>query len=409
MATAFLLGLLHLFVAHAHIITMRNPSRLVRLPESVWRASAAHHKASVRQLLDPGLLSSSSSSTSAQEHHVAKDGWTALDPQHPVFNFLIEYYGLKGLKGPRRLARWSPDPQCLVRHRDDDYDNDDADGILLEGASEDDFESTLHMRGAMMHEDGIVYSPSSFFGRGEANRKEEATRAASAYLWYHDVISQTLQAEPVLYCHGLHEFAMQYQPEGAPPPPSAKYQSHLPLRVSRQTINQAVERKGVHCTHLDALKYFAEAANPLNHYGSYSTLSRKHQLRLEQPACVHAQMDLIKMSLRLQPFVGADLVRECLQVALAARRLDVAASPYDATAYGLSPVPVETPQGRADYRQIQTNHMRQAEPVRQRLLDAYRTFLHLAFDQDTLRMASSSRMGATRVQNQSPQNVSQTA
>ena len=53
----------------------------------------------------------------------------------------------------------------------------------------------------------------------------------------------------------VHEWAMQYQPDGAPEPPSAKYQAHLPLRVSRETINKVVERKGVHCTHVDALRW----------------------------------------------------------------------------------------------------------------------------------------------------------
>ena len=40
--------------------------------------------------------------------------WMALDPIHPVYNFLIEYYGLKRRKGTRRLGRWSPDPGLLL-------------------------------------------------------------------------------------------------------------------------------------------------------------------------------------------------------------------------------------------------------------------------------------------------------
>ena len=31
-----------------------------------------------------------------------------------MYNFLIEYYGLGGTKGTRRLARWSPDPRLLL-------------------------------------------------------------------------------------------------------------------------------------------------------------------------------------------------------------------------------------------------------------------------------------------------------
>ena len=161
------------------------------------------------------------------------------------------------------------------------------------------------------------------------------------------------------------------------------------MRVSRQVINETVERKGVHCTHVDALKYFAEAASPLNHFGGHPP--RVAQLSLEQPACVHAQMDLIKMSLRLQPFLDASLLCECLQVGLEARRLDVAASPYDALELaGLEPVRVETPEGRAQYRQVQSQLMKRAAPVRRRLLRAYQVFLQLAFEEETLREAEQS-------------------
>ena len=111
------------------------------------------------------------------------------------------------------------------------------------------------------------------------------------YVWYREVLGRTLGPDraPVLHCYGLHEWAMQYQPAGARPPPSATYQAHaMPLRVDRATINAAVERKGVSCTHVDALRFFAPAAAPLNSHGA--TLERVDQLRLEQPACVHAHM-----------------------------------------------------------------------------------------------------------------------
>jgi hypothetical protein len=352
------------------------PSKLVRIPEASWRSAATKHAEGIRALLQPGLTA-----PVVARKEKRTGGLTALDAKHPVYNFLVEYYGLKGAKGPRRLARWSPDPALLMVNG-----TTAADGILLEGAVEDDFGNTLHLRGANLYNDGVVYSPAAFFGKGDPSRREEAVRAASGYCWYKAVIAQTLQAEPNLHCHGLHEFAMQYQPIGAPPPPSAKYQGHLPLRVSREVINEAVERRGIQCTHIDALKYFAPAAGPLNRFGAKPP--RLEQLQLEQPACVHAQMDLIKMSNRLQPFMAADLIRECLEVALDARRLDVAASPYDAAAYGLLAIPIETPEGRADYRNIQTSLMRQAEPVRRRLLEAYRVLLAVAFDDDVLELAS---------------------
>ena len=369
---------------------------LVRIAESSWRTSAARHQQRILELLQPGLTDLShpmnvglkrSRRRNKATNGISPDGrqhvWTSLDPKNPIYNFLIEYYGLKGSKGTRRLARWSPCPSLLLSSQDGAEENTIADAILLEGADERDLGDLLHLRGAMPHNDGILYSPCHFFGKGNVGPSSEGKKkTAVPFLWYHSVLQQTLRAEPVLHCHGLHEWAMQYQPDGAPPPPSAKYQSHLPLRVDRQVINQVVERKGVHCTHVDALKYFAPAAGPLNAHGA--TLQRSDQLRLEQPACVHAQMDLIKISLKLQPFIDTDLLSRAVEIGLRARRLDVSASPYDGTAYGLSVIPIETPEGRAQYREEQVKIMHDANKVRRDLLKAYNVFLRIAFDIEDL-------------------------
>lgn len=188
---------------------------------------------------------------------------------------------------------------------------------------------------------------------------------------------------------------MQYRPAGAPPPPSARYQDHLKLRVNQQIINDTVERKGISCTHVDALRFFAPAAGPLNHHGS--SLVRTDQLRLEQPACVHAHMDLLKIALRLSPFCDADLFRRILQLALDARTLDVAASPYDAsTTYGVDVIAIETKEGRAQYRKEQRALMERAEPIRKDLLAAYDLFLKLAFDEDPVSLEAQVTPSAER-------------
>jgi hypothetical protein len=357
-------------------------SKVVRISESVWRKSAQDHQSRIKELLLPGLTALDDPINSGrlrknpatQKYDAFVDDWTALDPKHPVYNFLIEYYGLKGVKGTRRLARWMPAPVA-------------NESMLLEGASEEDLGSLLHMRGAVMEDDGILYSPADFFGKGDATRKEDAARAATPYLWYRSILQNTAEAEPVLHCFGLHEWAMQYMPEGAPIPPSAKYQGHLPLRVDRRVINDTLERKGVSCTHVDALRYFAPAAGPLNHHGA--KLERIDQLRMEQPGCVHAHMDLLKLCLRLSPFCDAELLQRVLEISLAARRLDVAASPYDLSSYGVDAVPVETSEGRAQYKKEQITLMRAAAPVRQDLLRAYDIFLQAAFDADVLATADS--------------------
>ena len=110
-------------------------------------------------------------------------------------------------------------------------------------------------------------------------------------------------------------------------------------------------------------------------------------MELEQPGCVHAHMDLLKMALRLTPWLACELVGDCLEIALAARTLDVAASPYDATAFGIPPVPIETSAGRKLYREQQEVLMRRAAPVRARLTDAYDAFLECAFGEERLQDA----------------------
>ena len=171
-------------------------------------------------------------------------------------------------------------------------------------------------------------------------------------------------------------------------PPSAKYQAHLPLRVSREVINETVERKGVSCTHVDALRFFAQDALPLNNFG---VLERSDQVTLEQPACVHANMDLLKIALKLQPFCDTTLLGRVLSVALEARKLDVAASPYDASEYDLGVIPIDTPDGRAEYRTQQRLLMTKVQPVRQALYHSYSNFLSLAFD-DTILEKGSGRL-----------------
>jgi hypothetical protein len=367
---------------------MINDIPIIRVSEKAWRAATSIHVGRIRELLSPGLISEDHVLSSGNQRKGSKPydrGLTALDPMNPVFNFLIEYYGLKGSKATRRLARWSPTPQLLVQKESkiteldqlllpiENQDNVLFEGILLEGATENDLSSTLHLKGAMPYDDGILYSPKSFFS-GDVDIEKSAT----AYLWYRNVIEQTLKADPVIHCHGMHEWAMQYWPEGANPPPSAKYQKHLPLRVSREVINDAVERKGISCTHVDALRYFAPAAGPLNHHGH--SLKREQQLELEQPACVHAQMDLLKMALKLVPFCDPILLQNSLEIALDARKLDVAASPYDATAFGVGVIPVETSEGRKEYRRQQIMLMKKAQPIRLEMLHAYNLLLQIGFD-----------------------------
>ena len=410
-------------------VQSQSQNKLITISEKVWRTAASNHRKRIQSILRPGLTSRNDQINTGSRRQGSRqyvDDWTALDPKNPIYNFLIEYYGIKGSKGPRRLGRWSPDPSLLLSDHAEEDASESADshnlkdedigvdkdvheriykaameasqghgGILLNNANEDDMGGTLHLRGSIpiLSEDGndfygILYNPAIFYNRYEPiqsksksqTHEQKILKAISPFQWYSSILRSTLSSEPILHCFGLHEWAMQYHPPGAPPPPSAKYQSSLPLRVSREVINQTVERKGISCTHVDALRFFAPAAGPLNHHGA--ELERTDQLKLEQKGCVHAHMDLLKIALKLQPFVDGDLIGDVLEVAIKARKLDVEASPYDAREYGAGIVAVETLEGRKIYKERQRALMEESEPVRIRLLQAYEDFMELAFEEE---------------------------
>ena len=77
---------------------------------------------------------------------------------------------------------------------------------------------------------------------------------------YYEILGVARDASDAVIKKAYRKMAMQYHPIGEIEPPSAKYQQHLPLRLSRQTINDTVERRGISCTHVDALRFFAPAA-----------------------------------------------------------------------------------------------------------------------------------------------------
>jgi hypothetical protein len=68
--------------------------------------------------------------------------------------------------------------------------------------------------------------------------------------------------------------------------------------------------------------------------------------------------------------VPSELVADCFALAWEIRDLDMRASPYDLTALGYAPVPIETPEGKAEYVAAQRAFAERAAPLRQHLIDA---------------------------------------
>ncbi|MEN9360658.1 MAG: hypothetical protein RL095_2193 [Verrucomicrobiota bacterium] len=250
-----------------------------------------------------------------------------------VLEFLFEYYSFP----PGRLARWSPSPGCL-----------------LEGPLE-----------------GLGNAP--YFrpdGAGWGFDPERMPRHRRRALeWTRKLLRRSAAALPHLACFGLHEWAMVER--------DGSHRHHrLPLRFPAAEIADLVARQGTSCTHYDAFRFFTAEAAPKNLHQT----SRDRQEEFEQPACLHANMDLYKWANKLHPWIEGELLLDCLELALDCRRLDMQASPYDLAAQGLPPVPVETAAGREEYARRQRSLMLRAQALRPRLAAAYDELLEILPD-----------------------------
>lgn len=92
------------------------------------------------------------------------------------------------------------------------------------------------------------------------------------------------------------------------------------------------------------------------------------RISLEQPGCVHANMDLYKWAAKSMPWIGSELLLNCFELAIELRDLDMRASPYDLTAWGREPVRIETPEGRRTYEIEQRRLAEKAASLRERLI-----------------------------------------
>jgi len=240
---------------------------------------------------------------------------------HPVEDFLFTYYSLR----PAQLRRWHP-----------------GHGVALEGAG---FGPPYRTR----------YDGSSILDVCAVLERRRASLE-----WIHRLLTATASRPAHLGCFGMHEWAMVYR-QGQP-----EVRHHrTPLRLGPERTAAVVEELTVRCSHFDAFRFFTESARPLN----VLQPTRDTQTELEQPGCLHANMDVYRWAYKLLPLVPSELVVDCFELAREIRTLDMRASPYDLTSLGLTPVPVETPEGRAEYVRAQRAFADRAAVLRDRLID----------------------------------------
>lgn len=268
-----------------------------------------------------------------RDAHVARvDGWLgghrerrSRGQQHPVEDFLFEYYSFR----PSQLRRWHP-----------------GHGVVLAGESA---QELLGRRDYRRVDGGVAVDTAAVL----------AVRGATVR-WVHDLLRATAGRPAFLGCFGLHEWAMVYRA-----PAADLRHPGWPLRLRADEVAAVVEERGVRCGHVDAFRFFTAPARPLN----LLQPTRADQQALEQPGCLHANMDLYKWAYKLSPLVPSELVADTFALAREIRELDMRASPYDLAGLDLEPVRVETAEGRATYAAAQRGFAARSAPLRQALLD----------------------------------------
>ncbi len=246
----------------------------------------------------------------------------------PVMDFLFEYYSFR----PSYLKSWSPGLGTL----------------LLDGSSADwRFEE-------MESVDGDCYLDINHF---------DEDRVSSLH-WILNVLRQSAERKPSFGCFGMHEWAMVYRADRV-------RHDYLSLRMDKDELAEFVESRPLVCTHFDAFRFFTDEAKPQNKHD----LSRDNFADMEQPGCLHTNMDLYKWAFKMYPWIPSNTIREAFELAVETRFMDMKASPYDLRERGLEPIKIETDEGRREYMKKQKALYEKSQPIRRQLIEEYEFLL----------------------------------
>ena len=251
-------------------------------------------------------------------------------------DFLFDYYALRAV----RLERWHPGVGTRLVPGDDTGNAAQADDAALADRATWRWHRPVVDGGVELDDAALVADRGPALARLELVLRATASRPAH------------------LGCLGLHEWAMVYRQS------TGERRHDLPLRLGADGTDAVVEAHPVRCSHFDAFRFFTPPARPLNRLQP----SRENQPALEQPGCLHANMDLLRAALTLGPACPGELLLDCFELARDIRILDMRASPYDLSALGYRPVAIETADGRAEYVTAQRSFSDRAQPLRERLL-----------------------------------------
>jgi hypothetical protein len=283
-----------------------------------WRALEEAHQQRVSRYADPYLARRSAGQ------------------KHPVEDFLFTYYTQK----PGQLRRWHPGA-----------------GMVLTGADAAARSGWKHYRTL---DDGELASlglpPDSTAVTVDVAAFLDDRRDAVDFA---GIILRGTAARPAQFgCFGLHEWAMVYHQDRF----DLRHE-YLRLRLGPEGTDKVVEDNRIRCTHFDAFRFYTPDAVPLNEVAP----SRETQRLMEQPGCLHANMDLYKWAYKLLPLLPSERVMDCFELSWRIRAMDMQASPYDLAAWGYPAIPIETPHGKAAYVEHQRSFAAEAAVLRDRL------------------------------------------
>ena len=279
--------------------------------------------------------------------------------RHPVEDFLWTYYSVK----PNELRRWHPGASVVLEGAEGDRlawrhyttletTRAEPEHPMRDGRSARD---TTAVRTPAAAADVTVDLPDYFALRG------------GTVDFIERLLSATRDRTPFFGCFGLHEWAMVYRLG-----PEQVRHAGLPLRIGHAATDRVVESHRIVCTHVDAFRFFTADAAPLNALQP----TRETQPDLEQPGCLHASMDVYKWAAKLGPIVPGELLLDAFELARDIREIDMRASPYDVTGFvgadgsPLTPIPIETPDGKREYATLQQGFALRGNALRERVLDA---------------------------------------
>ncbi len=294
-----------------------NALPLIILTEEQWARAAAAHQERVRAFTEPYL----------ERRSTGK--------KHPVEDFLFTYYNEK----PGKLLRWHPGA-----------------GVVLTGSAAVERASWKHYRPLTAAERAeLTLDDDAVIVDREAFLRDRGSTTG----YVSGLLSQTAARPGQFGCFGLHEWAMAYKSAD-----NGVRHDYLDLRLGAEGTDRVVEGHRIRCSHFDAFRFYTPQAVELNELQP----TRETQPAMEQPGCLHANMDLYKWAYKLTPWLPSELVMDCFELSWRIREMDMQASPYDLSAWGYSPIRIEEASGKAAYVSAQRAFAEESAHLRQRIL-----------------------------------------